>query len=1141
MTREIDNFFPGLFDYFNIRVYDEETTDLLKYWDNTFKYITKARLAGSKVLVHCKMGVSRSASVVIAYAMKENKWDFRRALQHVKDKRNCIKPNKGFTAQLETYQGILAAMRNKEKLQRSKSETNLKSSSSSGKDARLLPGSEPTPLIQALNGKQRNVYSTYRRYQSSSLKAGHLKRTNCEKSVVVCDSSSSSSVVTKEEKKLQEDQQTLTEFLRQNDAAKEEQEEAVAAAVEEKQRRLESNRQFMKNLNIIVRGKKEQQRKYIRNAEREESLKTRPRSWSQQFGHLDGTGMRIGVGFPMAPVRQLSQSLENLLVVDKRVKGRRKRGEAQTTRSSSSSNNSNNSSSGNNSDSSSANVEAKRGRRAGSSWKFSKTTKTVRLPCSNGQNYSVSQNKIVHLTPESNNSNASFLAAFVGGSPGNSHNKSMGDEVDQEGDEVTLRRRNLSSTSVRLIVNEIESSNGPQVAVNAAPATATIGRGQRDKKAMSLNLSAGKEDGVPEKAKSVSKVILKCDSSPIINLQVKEGEVYDPPPTVMIVEGDKEKRPKKMRMDTTTTTSTDAFSKTVDRVFDREEKKQARNSVLLENQVPMNTTITLNTLTGGGKDCLISRQSSWSSVDSACVMGGYPSESNLRDLPSRHSSWGSGDTSRTTPSRNSSWGSYDMRTNPMSLPKSGGTCLEEDGDGTMEQQQLTGHEDVPWHPGTVRRTKQKIEAREKNKTTTSVAGQQPPVKMRSWGRTLSISGGGVGESSSRSLSEEALLAKSKRNTICGESGGALLICPPGYSEQLSVSAPSSSTSNSSCCSTYTAVNLRDGGGCCAAAEELDMLVGGEEEEGEGEEGSMPPAATGMVHNLKMNFENHHILMSGGDEEEVLSRKVTCRSLPSSPVEIKREEFLLLPVGGGLARRQQGFIVSSSSSEEEEQQQQQQQQKEKQRQQQQRVEKKNVKNLVGRYETTKVQLRSPDARKGGSAAMRQRPKSQIIMDRRPMGGGGGNGGGGSPFAGQLSATLPNSDVQSVQFQRSAFGRPLMMTHNKISMKGIYNDNSSSAGGQGGGGKMKPTSPRPPPVPVVGMAGCTGQQKNVLGNRMNVNHSNHPLEKGGGGVVTSGGNSGGGVGLKGFGLKKAPGQQQQGKTHPLTKLSLAYRQH
>ncbi|KOB65853.1 putative slingshot dual specificity phosphatase, partial [Operophtera brumata] len=150
VTREIDNFFPGMFDYLNIRVYDDEKTDLLKHWDNTFKYINKARNEGSKVLVHCKMGISRSASVVIAYAMKAFNWNFDKALKHVKWKRSCIKPNTNFLNQLETYQGILDAMKNKEKLQRSKSETNLKAPKTTGKTENKV--SDPTPLVLALTG-----------------------------------------------------------------------------------------------------------------------------------------------------------------------------------------------------------------------------------------------------------------------------------------------------------------------------------------------------------------------------------------------------------------------------------------------------------------------------------------------------------------------------------------------------------------------------------------------------------------------------------------------------------------------------------------------------------------------------------------------------------------------------------------------------------------------------------------------------------------------------------------------------------------------------------------------------------------------------------------------------------------------------
>ncbi|XP_061326159.1 protein phosphatase Slingshot homolog 2 isoform X2 [Pezoporus flaviventris] len=126
VTREIDNFFPGLFEYHNIRVYDEEATDLLAYWNDTYKFISKAKKNGSKCLVHCKMGVSRSASTVIAYAMKEYGWNLDRAYDYVKERRTVTKPNPSFMRQLEEYQGILLASKQRHnKLWRSHSDSDL--------------------------------------------------------------------------------------------------------------------------------------------------------------------------------------------------------------------------------------------------------------------------------------------------------------------------------------------------------------------------------------------------------------------------------------------------------------------------------------------------------------------------------------------------------------------------------------------------------------------------------------------------------------------------------------------------------------------------------------------------------------------------------------------------------------------------------------------------------------------------------------------------------------------------------------------------------------------------------------------------------------------------------------------------------
>lgn len=74
-----------------------------------FPYILVRRKNDSKCLVHCKMGVSRSASTVIAYAMKEFGWTLDKAYNFVKQKRSVTRPNPGFMRQLAEYEGILDA------------------------------------------------------------------------------------------------------------------------------------------------------------------------------------------------------------------------------------------------------------------------------------------------------------------------------------------------------------------------------------------------------------------------------------------------------------------------------------------------------------------------------------------------------------------------------------------------------------------------------------------------------------------------------------------------------------------------------------------------------------------------------------------------------------------------------------------------------------------------------------------------------------------------------------------------------------------------------------------------------------------------------------------------------------------------
>ena len=67
--------------------------------------------SGGRVFVHCFAGVSRSATIVIAYLMKEHGLSFSAAFKFVKNKRCFINPNEGFRRQLVHYQNELEALR----------------------------------------------------------------------------------------------------------------------------------------------------------------------------------------------------------------------------------------------------------------------------------------------------------------------------------------------------------------------------------------------------------------------------------------------------------------------------------------------------------------------------------------------------------------------------------------------------------------------------------------------------------------------------------------------------------------------------------------------------------------------------------------------------------------------------------------------------------------------------------------------------------------------------------------------------------------------------------------------------------------------------------------------------------------------
>ncbi|NXS44757.1 DS13B phosphatase, partial [Balaeniceps rex] len=87
-------------EYYGIEAFDDPSFDLSIFFYDAANFIGKAlNTSGGKVFVHCAMGVSRSASLVLAFLMIHENMTLVDALKTVSAHRD-ICPNSGFLSQL---------------------------------------------------------------------------------------------------------------------------------------------------------------------------------------------------------------------------------------------------------------------------------------------------------------------------------------------------------------------------------------------------------------------------------------------------------------------------------------------------------------------------------------------------------------------------------------------------------------------------------------------------------------------------------------------------------------------------------------------------------------------------------------------------------------------------------------------------------------------------------------------------------------------------------------------------------------------------------------------------------------------------------------------------------------------------------
>jgi hypothetical protein len=104
LARELPSCFPDAFTYLRLELRDDCDADLRGALHATLDFIDAALAAGGGVLVHCRAGKSRSATVVIAYGMLCCGWQLDAAWAVVRDARHGLALNVGFQTLLRHLQ-----------------------------------------------------------------------------------------------------------------------------------------------------------------------------------------------------------------------------------------------------------------------------------------------------------------------------------------------------------------------------------------------------------------------------------------------------------------------------------------------------------------------------------------------------------------------------------------------------------------------------------------------------------------------------------------------------------------------------------------------------------------------------------------------------------------------------------------------------------------------------------------------------------------------------------------------------------------------------------------------------------------------------------------------------------------------------
>ena len=93
-------------EYSSFVISDRANFDLLSILDRIITIVQEKIEQGHRVLIHCKMGVSRAPSIVLAFLIKKMKMTYEAAFENLQKINSKISPNLGFLIQLQQFEKL---------------------------------------------------------------------------------------------------------------------------------------------------------------------------------------------------------------------------------------------------------------------------------------------------------------------------------------------------------------------------------------------------------------------------------------------------------------------------------------------------------------------------------------------------------------------------------------------------------------------------------------------------------------------------------------------------------------------------------------------------------------------------------------------------------------------------------------------------------------------------------------------------------------------------------------------------------------------------------------------------------------------------------------------------------------------------